>query len=71
MSVSRWIPRIGGCGPMWLAISIPVANWAARPGYSPGKARADPGWPGPRRAAPIAPSAPAAPSRAASAAARA
>ena len=31
MSVSRWIPRIGGCGPMWLAM------WSG--GRSPGKWR--------------------------------
>ena len=54
-----------------VSINIPEANWAARLGYSPGKTCADPGWPGPRRAAAIAASAPVVPSRAAFAATRA
>ena len=56
-----------------VSISMPEANWAARPGYSPGKISAEPGWPGPRRpaSAATAPSAAVAPARAAFASARA
>jgi Insertion element 4 transposase N-terminal len=38
--------------PGMVSSSIPAANPAARDMYSPGERRADPGWPGPRRASP-------------------